>query len=170
MFSLSNDKGMSLMEIMVAMVLFAIGVLSLGTLIPQSTRKLVDASARTTAVTLAQRFVDDAVSKAFDEQEVSGALAGLSSISPSDMTPAASLGPDAGETVTNFDDMDDYEGLNLDPVPNNAQYAASVSVRYCTETGDSTSSQTFFKRITVTVTPKGGEEPVAMSTILSFKR
>jgi prepilin-type N-terminal cleavage/methylation domain-containing protein len=54
-----NEKGMSLIEIMVAMVLFSVGILSLGMFIPYSTKKLVNASARTTSVTIAQSLIDE---------------------------------------------------------------------------------------------------------------
>ncbi|MFQ5512008.1 MAG: prepilin-type N-terminal cleavage/methylation domain-containing protein [Candidatus Krumholzibacteriia bacterium] len=165
-----NEKGMSLIEIMVAMVLFSIGILSLGMFIPYSTKKLVNAGARTTSVTIAQSIIDEAMTKSFDDNEASGALQGLVNITPNDMTNPGSLGPDGVETQATFNDVDDFNGLALDPVPGNNTYAANVVVEYSTAQGDSASATaTFYKKISVTVTPKGGREPVTMSSVVSFK-
>jgi len=171
MFSfLSDKKGMTLLEIMVAIVIFAIGLLSMGMMIPYSTRKITHAKARTTSVTLTQRFLDEVAAYAFDEKEADGTLATLSKVTPSDLTPPGMLGPDANESYGSFDDVDDFNGFVQDPIPNYNNFKASISVSYCYANGDTTASTpTFYKKITVKITPIGGNEPVSISTVVSYK-
>ena len=142
----------------------------MGMIIPYSTRKITHAKARTTSVMLTQRFLDEIVDKTFDEKEADGTLAGINPVTAQDMTAPGMLGPDGGETIDTFDDLDDYNGVVLDPVPNNARFKAAFSGTYCQDNGDTTStSQTFYKKITVQITPVGGNEPVSISTVVSYK-
>lgn len=165
-----NERGMSLLELIVAMIIFAIGLLSLGSMIPYSTRKLMQAKARTTSVTLAQRFIDEIASKTFDEKEADGTLDLLDEVTPADLTPPASLGPDAGEDWSTYDDIDDYNGTVIDTIPSFPRFKAAFTVSYALASGDTTSStQTFYKRITAIITPRGGNEPVSLSTVISYK-
>ena len=57
-----NRSGMSLIEVMVAMLLFSVGILSLGMLIPASQQKIMKARQRTSSVAIAQQLMDQVIS------------------------------------------------------------------------------------------------------------
>jgi prepilin-type N-terminal cleavage/methylation domain-containing protein len=67
MISLTKNKyGMTLVEIMVAMMLFSIGILSLGVLIPASKKKIMNSKQRTSSVSIAQNLLDQVTTEVFD--------------------------------------------------------------------------------------------------------
>ena len=128
-----KDKGMTLLEIMVAMMIFSIGLLSLGMFIPYSTKKIFNANARTNSVTQAQRMVDEIAAE-------------------------------------DWGAMDAYNGDVLDPIPGFDHYVAEMAVKFCTDSGDTLGAGTTdYKRIFVTITPRGGSESITMSTVVSQK-
>ena len=115
-------------------------------------------------LSLGQGLLDEIKTKEFDEQEIIGSTID----SPSDLS--SSLGPDAGESVsdpdtsstqafgslTAFDDVDDYNGYNrLVDTDGAENFILSTVVEYVSLSDpDNTSggSRTYCKRITVTIT------------------
>jgi hypothetical protein len=112
-----------------------------------------------TAAAIAQQFIEEAKSKNFDGQ------VGLVNPMESDFfTPAGSLGPGAGETYPNFNDVDDYDELTRTVYvdggtydPNSTSgipFNVSIAVQYVSEANpdSAVTYETYLKRMTVTVT------------------
>jgi hypothetical protein len=127
-----------------------------------------------TAISIGQSVIDEAKTKAFDEQTVAGTVT-----LRTDLTSSYSLGTDGGEAVSNpdtasesgsasfsrFDDVDDYNGyIRLVNTPRAEKYRVLAAVSYASETYPDSSklAQTFCKRITVTVTSPFFAQPVTL--------
>ncbi len=156
-------------------VLFANGLLS------DNIETSSDNEFMITAISLAQSVIDEAKAKAFDEITISDSVT-----SPTDLTSANLLGRDGfGESVSNpdtaqadqcqsfsqFDDLDDYNGyVRLVNTPRAEGYRVSASVSYASVTyPDSVkSSQTFCKRMVVTVTSPYFPQPVQLMYAFTY--
>ena len=79
-----------------------------------------------------------------------------------------SLGKDSSETVyTEFDDIDDYNGLSITDTANvMGEFELDVLVYYVDETSpyDSSGTRTYIKRVDVTISNE------SLPTTLSFKK
>jgi hypothetical protein len=118
-----------------------------------------------TAMSLAQSVIDEAKTKAFDQKTVSGPVTSKDSLtSPSNLTREGS-----GEVVPvpdtltsqgflssiNFNDVDDYNGYRrLVNTPRTNGYMLAAAVRYVSSTYPDSASSTmsYSKKMTVTVT------------------
>lgn len=134
-----------------ALLLFTLMLPSLNETILYNDRSMVNTKAEMTAMTLAQRFLEEAGSKKFDEACVTG-----SPTLPSQMTPSGLLGRETGETYPNFDDVDDYNNLSfvdtltLPTVRFNV--AAAVTYINSSNPTQTSTSRTFIKQLRLTVT------------------
>lgn len=103
-----------------------------------------------TAASVAQRFIEEGKSKLFDAQ--------IGMIDPADMpddfTPYSSLGHGWWEDYPNFNDVDDYHNFVDTVYVAGVDYRVSITVRYVNDNAPETTvnAETFFKRMTVTVT------------------
>ncbi|RJQ47854.1 MAG: hypothetical protein C4534_00510 [Gaiellales bacterium] len=133
-----------------AMVLFSLMLPSLNESILYSDRTMIATKAEMAAVSLAQRILAEAGTKAFDEACITGAP-----IFPSQMTPTGSLGAESGESYPNYDDVDDFRSLNLADSTTLPSVLLNVtaSVVYVNPSSPSgtSASSTFVKRLRVTV-------------------
>ena len=134
-----------------ALLLFSLMLPSLNQTMLYNDRTLLATNAELTAISLAEKILAEAGTKAFD-------IACITSnpLIPSQMTSAALLGPAWGETYPNFNDLDDYNNLALvDSVtfPSVLFNITSV-VDYVDPIDPSTAVgyQTFVKRLRVSVT------------------
>ncbi len=147
------------------------------------------------ALSIAQSMMDEVLSKDFDENVTGGRRA----YDYNDITLASNLGPDAGETIIGvdssyyvggvlidfqskllFDDIDDYHLYQRQVRdPRLGIFMVRDSVHYASETHpDQTSStRTFFKKVTVVVThpslPKtddGTVIPIVLRDIGIYRR
>ncbi|MBV1919345.1 MAG: hypothetical protein KUG73_01580, partial [Pseudomonadales bacterium] len=117
---------------------------------------------RNKAIKLAQLYLDEVLSKKYDENTPVGGVpaAGSGGVGVPALTACVSLGPEAGETRSTYDDVDDYDGLTDSPpvAVNGAldgsygNYAVSVVV-ICDGTAVSVNGNQHAKKIKVTVTP-----------------
>ena len=129
-----------------AMVLLSIFALSMNSSITHNQAVLYQSEEILDALAVAQGYIEQTERLRFDEDK--------SATIPSSFTYAGSLGPDSGEQYPNFDDVDDYNGLNIaDSSSGNIAYSISVSVDYVTKSNPDTpiSTRTYFKRMKVTV-------------------
>lgn len=104
-----------------------------------------------TAFSLADDLIEEIKQKAFDEETVE-----WRAINVSELTPTNSFGPvDPGEySVTDFDDIDDYNGYSkIISLPNAENYSVVSTVNYVTENDQDLicQDQTFYKRVTIQV-------------------
>jgi MSHA pilin protein MshD len=107
-----SQKGFTLVELVIGMVVFAVAMVSLTNVFLPQVRKGIDPIWQVRAVTLAQSLTSEIRAKAFDENSGAGGSGGACGDSLP-CTASAALGPDAGESRDLFDDIDDYHGLSL---------------------------------------------------------
>jgi hypothetical protein len=124
-----------------------------------------------TAFSLADDVLEEIKQKAFDEQTVV-----FRSINPEELTSSNNFAPevlDAGETSDpiTWDDIDDYNGYQK-PVslPHAEGFLVSCSVNYVQEDNfdQVSSTQTFFKRVNVSVSSDYLRAPLTLSFIFTL--
>ena len=121
-----------------------------------------------TAFSLADDLIEEIKQKAFDEKTVE-----WKAIPADQLSPPNAFGPvDPGEsTVNTFDDIDDYHGYQKAvSLPHVENYSVMSTVDYVTATDPdvTTSTQTYFKRITVRVTSPYLSHPVKLSFVFTL--
>lgn len=120
-----------------------------------------------TAFSLADDMIEEIKEKAFDEETVE-----WHSITESELTSTEAFGPDAGEvSVADFDDIDDYDGYSK-PVslPHAENYTVLSTVEYVTTSNQNVTCipQTFFKRVSVSVSSPYLSYPVNVIFIFTL--
>lgn len=172
MKSHSKQKGVTLIELVIVIVILAIALYGVTTSLSGALSRSSDVIPQTRALALAQSYLDEILSKRFDEHSVPRGIPPCRT----NCTDAVDLGLDGGETTRDeFDDVDDYDGLDegfeqatpLQDAEGNTrsgydEFRVRVSVRYlelggggaeedlATEPNDLTDAQDA-KLITVTV-------------------
>ena len=159
-----RQKGFSLIELIVTIVVTAIALTALGVGLLTASKNSVDPIVSMRAATLAQAYLDEILSKRFDEANGSGGVTRCGEIGQS---ACSAVGVDAGETRATFDDVDDYNGLDETPPRDAFDVAASNYDGFRIQVGVGFAGADFtsgfgtnanaLKKITVTVTaPIGG--------------
>lgn len=92
---LSRQRGATLVEMVISIVIISVTVTAVMMVITQVSRSSADPMVRTQATAIAQAYLDEILVQALDEPD--GAESG---------------GPESGETRANFDDVSDYHGLD----------------------------------------------------------
>jgi hypothetical protein len=135
-----------------ALALLSLLILNANRAVLSNTRTVYTGQYAVTAVSIAQSYLFEATAKEFDEKTIGQSFL-------ADPTKFSStLGPDAGETsIGKFNDLDDYQGYSAvvtTPTDPLTTYMVDCTVDYVEEKDFSSVSgtQTFFKRITVSVT------------------
>ena len=118
------------------------------------------------ALPIAQQFIEEAKSKKFDMN------VGIidPATMPSAFTPWNALGPGAGETYPNFDDVDDYNNFNEVVNVQGIDFVVSISVFYVQDSNleVDAKTETFFKNMTVTVTSEWFTGQVLLKHVFSY--
>lgn len=155
-----KQRGFTLIELIITIIVTAIAFTALSVWMLGANRDSVDPVISMRAATLGQAYLEEILSKRFDEQNSPGGIPRCNDDGPA-CTSAANFGPD-GETREFFDDVDDYHGLSESPPRNNfgnarSQYnnfSVAISVNY--DGGTFGLPVQELKRIEVTVrTPSG---------------
>jgi hypothetical protein len=132
-----------------ALMIFSLISLRFDTAVLQNVEVEVENKVYLTAFSLADDLLEEIKQKAFDQQTVV-----FKAISPSALTPAASLGKESGEAWPNFNDIDDYQNYSK-PVslPHAENYTIKSYVSYVQENNQDLTSfaQTYFKRVEIFV-------------------
>jgi hypothetical protein len=118
------------------------------------------------AISLGASVIEEANSQAFDNASDSASVTNLSAL-----TLPSLLGPEAGETFATFNDFDDFDGYTrIDSSMPSAIFNISCSVNYVTPSNPDVISptQTWHKKITVTVTSVSMTDTVRMSSDYSY--
>lgn len=117
-----------------------------------------------TAFSLADDLIEEIKQKAFDEKTID-----FQAIAVDQLTTPDSLNKDSGESWPNFDDMDDYVGYNKEiSLPHAEGYKVTCDVKYVNSDGDVLNTQSFHKKVTVTVTSEYLRYPLNVSFIFSL--
>ncbi len=148
---LAGTSGMTIIEMVMVIVVLAIAIPPLLNMFSEVGINSVQAEFQNTASLIGQSYMEEIISKKFDETLVNDPLASAPWSDP--------LGSDGGESRSSYDDVDDFDGYTEDPVANYTGFSTSVTVYYVdpdssdldTVQPDSSSSLDY-KRIDVTVT------------------
>jgi hypothetical protein len=150
-----------------ALVLFSLMLPSMNQTILYNDRTLISTNAELTAISLAEKIIAEAGTKAFDVFCITG-----TPTSPSQLTSAYALGAAYGEVYPNFNDLDDYHNMSISDtttfpsVPFNI--AGQVVYINPANPNQTVNYQTYLKKLSVTVTSPylinpASEQPVTVS-------
>jgi hypothetical protein len=132
---------------------------------------MYDSNFGITATSIASSVIEDASKKRFDNIFY---VDSNTVYDVNDFTPAADLGVDSGEVITDpktFNDFDDYDNYaTVDSTMPSAVFNVLCKVNYVNDTAldDSTNAQTFHKKITVKVWSRSMRDTMRMSSIYSY--
>jgi len=119
------------------------------------------------SISLATSVIENANKLSFDEVTLENAI-----VNTSPLTAINTLGKDAGEnTPSQFDDFDDYNNYEYDErTLASAYYHISCRVCYVNPTTPNVAatSQTFHKKLTVSVSSVSMQDTVRINTIFSY--
>lgn len=155
-----------------AMTLVALIILQVNTGFVMTSSSLLDNKLNILAISLASSIIEEASGKAFDANTVSDAAS-----STSDLTAPYGLGSGAGEAYPDFNDFDDYNGLEISNASmQSAEFDVKSVVSYVNPNNPDniSSSSTWHKKITVYVTSEslmdseGKQDTVVMSSVFSY--
>lgn len=161
--SLNRARGLSLIEVVVFIVVLAIGVTGIAILFDQMTRSSVDPVVRKQALSIATSLMEEVELHAFTYCDPDDPAVRTASGAAGCTTPEA-IGPEPGETRyadPRFDNVNDYNGFSMaggirdvtnTTVPGLGAYTASVSVQPVSAGELPGIPTTEGLRITVTVT------------------
>ena len=120
-----------------------------------------------TAFSLADDLLEEIKTRSFDAATVQ-----FPTNDPTDLTPANGLGPKSGEVYPYFNDIDDFNGYSRSvSAPHAENYTVKCRVFYVNGNNpDNTSgTQTFYKKVTVTVTSPYMRHSLSLSYIFTLK-
>ncbi len=124
-----RNRGFSLVEVVIVIVVLAIAVPSLLLRIWQGTRASANGEFTTIGNHLAEDLMEEIMEKRWDENTAAGG----GTIPNGSKTAPANFGTAEGETRATFDDVDDYHGLSETP-PNDATNTAMTGYNDFTRT------------------------------------
>ena len=157
-----RQKGFTLVEIIVGIVVLSIAMTLLAVIIFPQAQRSVEPVFQVRAASLGQALLEEIVSKAFDEH--SDRFGGQLRCSEAEAPLCSTIvGPDADETRAAFNDVDDYHGLRSiedalgsDLSAYYADFDVQVDVCYSSATGECieapNAEQMRYKRVAVRVT------------------
>ena len=155
------------------MALGAVSLMSLAALHLNDLRldngiRMMESEFRTTALSLAHSYIEEAQRLRFDEDvPASGPVGPL----PAGFTAPLALGPDIGEVFPLFDDVDDFHGLTEDIVTPRAGYRVRCAVSY----GDSSllapfsPGRTLLKWLSVEITSAFYQDTLRVQYLYGFR-
>jgi len=146
-----------------ALVLFSIVSLLFNSTILQTSTVEIEDKVYLTAFSLADDLIEEMKEKAFDEKTVDFQAINVWQLSP------APLGPDGSEVWPNFNDIDDYNNYDkFIDAPHAEGYKVSCNVEYCNADGSTSSTQTYYKKVIITVSSDYLRSPFQMYFIFSL--
>ena len=155
-----------LLLVLGAIILFGITMLSTNRYVRDQTESNIQREFEFYSISLAQSFIEEAKTKAFDEKVINGTVN-----TPGQLTHWNSLGPDAGETHPNFDDVDDYNGLTLIDSTGRDEFDVSIEVGYVlAETDPETmvNNRSWYKRMNVTIANPYLIQPIVLGYVYAY--
>ena len=175
-----REGGFSMIEILVSMVIFSMGVLSLGHVFIIGVNTIHKTKFQVKATSLAREMIEEIKSKAYDEVMV-GDLS-FEERNRSEFTNYSSPGnPESGYPTdtdedpndrTTFDDIDDFANYSEESIEGAEGFNRSVKVVYAKEdnlNGSANSTQTYYKRIIVKVKSKTFGQVVKLSSVIYYR-
>ena len=171
-------------------VLFALGLLSTVTLgvnsmLVNKTETMLEAEASLTAISLAQTMIDEVQTKAYDMYTANGGkvydstgFTAASSLGASSSELAAVPQPERPDTaspyksIKYFNDVDDYQNYRRYAYTTMGVFKITDTVYYVSESNPDVKSttQTFYKKIIITVTHPNMKYPLKLSDVAVYRR
>ncbi len=150
-----------------ALLLFSLVSLNFNSSVLSNTTVEVENKVYLTAFSLADDLIEEIKQKAFDASTLD-----FPTTDPSTLTGAYSLGHGGWETYPDYNDIDDYNGfVQSVSAPHAEGYEITCVVQYVD--GDDpdqiVSTQTFYKKVTVTVDSPYLRSPIQLSHIFTLK-
>jgi len=145
-----------------ALMLLSFISLSFNSTILQTSTVEIENKVYLTAFSLGDDLIEEIKQKAFDERTLEFQAINENQLSPQ-------CGPETGEVWPYFDDMDDYHNYSK-PVslPHVEDYTVTASVNYVNSLGQNISVQSYFKKVTITVSSKYLRSPIELKFIFSL--
>lgn len=163
-----KSNGFTLIEMIVLILVLGLALTGVTLMINRTVQQSPEALVQTRAMELAQSYLDEILHKRYDENTGQGGVPRCDSTDTNTKACSNTLGAE-GESRNQFDDVDDYNGVNDQPplsatgstFTNYDSYRVQVSVNYAgSELGLGNNRRA--KRITVSVTtPLGNVIPVS---------
>ncbi len=120
-----------------------------------------------TAFSLAQNLLEEIKGKSFDQATIQ-----FPTSNPASLAPANSLGKESGEVYPNFNDVDDFNKYkDTVSAPYFEAYYISCDIQYVNGNSpdEVSSTQTFYKKATVSVSSPFTRYGVSLSAIYTLK-
>ena len=106
------NQGFTLIELIVGIVIFAVAMVSVISFLQPQVKQGIDPIWQVRATSLGQSLSNEILAKSFDQN--SNQVGGLQRCNEAlACTSSGNLGPESGETRSLYNDVDDYNGLNL---------------------------------------------------------
>ncbi len=172
---IGSERGFSLIELIVIIVVLSLALVGVTLVINKAVQQSPEALVQSRAMELAQTYMDEILTKRYDERTGQGGTPRCDSTDNAAQACSGTLGPettppDNESSRTLYDDVDDYNGLSeTSPVSivtgaaltTYDGYSISVTVTYAgSEIG--LANNRHAKRITINVsTPLGNTIPVS---------
>ncbi|HEY6438230.1 MAG TPA: hypothetical protein VIY47_16685, partial [Ignavibacteriaceae bacterium] len=160
------NSGQSLLSVG-AMFLLSLTVLRVNNTILGTDTVMQESKFGILATSIATSFIEKASKKAFDAYTFENSVTALN-----ELTPANGLGPGSGENIPdNFNDFDDFNGYSewITNLPS-ALFNVSCEVCYVVPANPDLklTTQSWSKRMTVTVSSPSSQDTINLSTIYSY--
>ena len=131
MIQRQHQRGFTLVEIIIVIVVFSIAVVGVLGTYQQTMRHANDPVHNARAVKLAQAYLEEILGKRFDENGAQGGVPRCGSADAGSIACSGAFGPDAGEGSRDlYDDVDDFHGLDITPPTDAAGNALNGYANY----------------------------------------
>jgi len=170
-----------MLTVLGALALLSLVSLSVNTMIIGKTTTMLEAEAQLNAISIAQTMIDEIMTKSYD-----AATSGGKVYKASEFTGAGSLGCSGDENSAvprpdsypfksgaGYNDVDDYHRYTrLAATPRLGKFTVTDSVYYVLESNPNqrSTSQTFFKKVVVTVRHPNMFSPLQLSDVAVYRR
>ena len=171
-----------MMSVIGALMLLSMVSLGINTMIIGKTTTMLEAEASLAAISLAQTMIDEIQTKSYDASTVTQHV-----YNAANFTASASLGPNATEQSNvslpdnstpfksdkYYNDVDDYNYYRRSAsTPLLGTFTITDTIYYVSETDPNqvSSTQTFFKKIVITVRHPNMSYPLQLSDIAVYRR
>lgn len=152
-----------------AITIFGLTMLGVNEHMISGTEAIYDQQAEYLAMNIAQKYIEEAKTKAFDEKTINKE----SSITQSSFTQNIFLGPDTGENYpNNFDDVDDYDGLAVTDTSTIIAMDVAVAVTYVQAANLTApvATREYYKLMNVEVSNSYLQSPVRAVYVFSYQK
>lgn len=170
-----------MLTVLGALALLSLVSLSINTMIVGKTTTMLDAEAQLNAISISQSMIDEVMQKSYDAATASakvynaGSFTGAGSLGCSGSEASIVTQPDTYpfKSANGYNDVDDYHRYRRTvSTPRMGDFDVRDSVWYVVESNPDmkSSTQTFFKRVKVTVRHPNMTSPLTMTDVAVYRR